>query len=207
MTTEMILAHMIGIMAAGTDTTANLLGSAVRRLTEHPDVRDVALADPTLWPAVVEEALRRESPADKTYWSATRDVEVRGEMIPKGSAVILSFSGANGDAERFPDPLAFDIDRPDITGSVALGVGRDFLPRRAARASRGADRARTALHAARWSGRRPGRAAALRSPPGHADARGAARYVGTLDMAVSAPASTVRGQRSVECLSGAQQCL
>jgi cytochrome P450 len=126
MTTEMILAHMIGIMAAGTDTTANLLGSAVRRLTEHPDVRDAALADPTLWPAVVEEALRRESPADKTYRLTTRDVEVRGELIRKGSTVILSFSGANGDAERFPDPLAFDINRPEITGSVTFGVGRHF---------------------------------------------------------------------------------
>jgi cytochrome P450 len=126
MTVEAVVAHMLGLVTAGTDTTANLLGSAVRRLTEETAVRDAAVADPSKWPSVVEEALRRESPADKTYRVTLRDTEIRGQAIPAGATVILSFSAANGDASVFPDPLKFDIDRPEIANSLAFGVGRHF---------------------------------------------------------------------------------
>jgi cytochrome P450 len=126
MSTEDVLAHMIGIVAAGTDTASNLIGSIVYRLTLEPGVRDAAIADPSLWPAVVEEALRRESPGDKALRTVTRDTEIAGQHLPKGSAVLVLMPAANGDPEVFPDPLKFDYQRPEIGSSRHFGIGRHF---------------------------------------------------------------------------------
>ncbi|WP_181779123.1 cytochrome P450 [Pseudonocardia pini] len=126
MSTDEILAHLVGIVAAGTDTTANLVCSLVARLTAEPAVRDAAIADPSLWPAVVEEGLRRETPGDKATRMATRDVEIAGQQLHAGDLVLVLFAAANGDPDRFPDPLAFDIDRPGIAESRHFGTGRHF---------------------------------------------------------------------------------
>ncbi|GHE80619.1 cytochrome P450 [Amycolatopsis deserti] len=126
MTTEEILAHLVGIVAAGTDTTSNLVCSLVLRLTREPAVRDAAIADPGLWPAVVEEGLRRESPGDKAVRVVTRDTELAGRTLRAGDKIMVLFAAANGDPDRFADPLAFDIERPGISGSRHFGTGRHF---------------------------------------------------------------------------------
>ncbi|WP_156517797.1 cytochrome P450 [Rhodococcus sp. LB1] len=124
MTTAQILAHMVGIVAAGTDTTSNLICSMVYRLTLETEVRDAAIADPTLWPAVVEECLRRESPGDKALRTVTRDTELAGYTIPQGSAVLVLFAAANGDPDVFDNPLRLDLRRPEIKESRHFGAGR-----------------------------------------------------------------------------------
>jgi cytochrome P450 len=59
------------------------------------------------------------------FRNTTRDAEVAGTRIPKGSMVALLIGSANRDERRFPDPDRFDLDR-DAQGHIAFGFGKHF---------------------------------------------------------------------------------
>ena len=50
------------VLAAGFETTVNLLGNGIRLLLNSPDQLAKLAADPSLWPNAVEEILRLDSP-------------------------------------------------------------------------------------------------------------------------------------------------
>ena len=66
------------VLAAGFETTVNLLGSGIRILLEHPDQLAMLLEQPELWPGAVEEILRLESPVQLSARLAGVDTEVAG---------------------------------------------------------------------------------------------------------------------------------
>ena len=68
------------LLAAGFETTVNLLGSAVGLLLQHPDQLEAVQGDPSLWPGVVDEALRMEGPVQMTGRFATREAVLRGDL-------------------------------------------------------------------------------------------------------------------------------
>jgi cytochrome P450 len=113
------------LLVAGNETTTNLIGNAVHALLEHPAELARVIKDPSLVPALVEEALRFESPVQTVFRTVTRDAEVAGVAIPQGSIVAVLLASANRDERRFPDPDRFDI-RRDATGHVAFGFGEHF---------------------------------------------------------------------------------
>jgi cytochrome P450 len=123
---EKIVAHMVGLTAAGTDTTANLIGSAVRYLSEHPATRTKVLEHPLLWDQVIEETLRRASVARLLLRVTTKDTAIAGVQIAAGSRLALNVAGANSDPSKFADPLRFDISRSTNTDHIAFGAGRHF---------------------------------------------------------------------------------
>jgi cytochrome P450 len=55
-------AMALQIVVAGSDSTGNFIGSAVRLLAEHPEVQEQVRAQPALVPTYLEEVLRIESP-------------------------------------------------------------------------------------------------------------------------------------------------
>jgi cytochrome P450 len=113
------------LLVAGNETTTNLIGSAVRLLLEHPAVLERVRVEPELVPAVVEEALRHESPIQLVFRTVTREVEIRGVRIPQGAVVAPLLGSANRDERRFPDPDRFDP-RRDPRGHLAFGFGVHF---------------------------------------------------------------------------------
>ena len=54
---------------------------------------------------------------------ATKDTEINGTPIPKGSMVMIKFSSANRDAEAYPDPHTFDVERENAKTQIAFGYG------------------------------------------------------------------------------------
>lgn len=121
-----VLAHMIGIVAAGTDTTANLIGSMVRYMTERPELLDELRAEPALWPTAVEEGLRRSSVAPQARRLATVATRIGEVEVGKGTMVVAAIAGANGDPQTFPEPLVFDLHRTNLADHIAFGFGRHF---------------------------------------------------------------------------------
>lgn len=115
--------HLLELVAAGNDTTANLMGNILLFLDRDPALRERVLADPGLWPAVVEEALRRRPTSPHLMRVALEDVELSGVRIPKGSVVVVNVTGGNNDPDRFPDPREFDPDRPNVREQLAFGKG------------------------------------------------------------------------------------
>jgi cytochrome P450 len=126
LTNDEVLAHMVGITAAGTDTTANLIVNMVRFFTQAPDQLELVLDDPSLWDNAVQEGLRRSGIANQVFRISTRESEIAGVTVPAGSAIALSLPAANADPDMFPDPLRFDVRRENAKENLAFGRGRHF---------------------------------------------------------------------------------
>jgi cytochrome P450 len=114
------------VLAAGFETTVNLLGSGIRILLEHPDQLAMLLDDPELWPGAVEEILRLESPVQLSARIARHDIEIAGRTVKGGELVILYLAGANRDPKVFPDPHRFDITRENAGKHLSFSGGRHF---------------------------------------------------------------------------------
>ncbi|MFD8405465.1 cytochrome P450 [Streptomyces anulatus] len=110
------------LLAAGIDTTANMLGLGVFALLADPVQLDALRADPDLAGPASEELLRYLGVADPLLRSALEDVEVEGELIRAGETVTVSVQAANRDPRRFPDPDRLDI-RRRATGHLSFGHG------------------------------------------------------------------------------------
>jgi cytochrome P450 len=123
---DQVLGHMIGITAAGTDTTASLIVAMVRLFTEHPDQLELVLNDPELWDNAMAEGLRRSAIANQIFRMSTCETELAGVTIPARSAIALCLPAADADPEKFPDPLRFDVLRANAGEHLALGKGRHF---------------------------------------------------------------------------------
>lgn len=114
------------VLAAGFETTVNLLGSGIRILLEHPDQLALLLDQPDLWPGAVEEILRLESPVQMSARVARVDTEVAGRTVKRGELVILYLAGANRDPEVFEDPHRFDVTRTNAGRHLSFSGGRHF---------------------------------------------------------------------------------
>jgi cytochrome P450 len=119
-------ATVLLLLGAGFETTVNLLGNAVVLLDAHRDQWKELQADPSLWPAAVEEVLRHDSPVQITGRTATTDVSVAGRRIRPGSRVTVLLGAANRDPAIFPDPARFDITRDNAREHLAFSAGAHY---------------------------------------------------------------------------------
>ena len=110
------------LMAAGSGTTWKQMGTTLALLLQRPDLLAAVRDDRNLLRAVIEESLRWE-PTDPMFsrW-VTRDTELHGVQIPKGSVVHICLGSGNRDPLRWERPDEFDPYRP-AKPSLAFGGG------------------------------------------------------------------------------------
>jgi cytochrome P450 len=120
-----ILTYVTVVAGAGNETTTRLIGWAGKVLAEHPDQRRELVDDPSLIPNAVDELLRYEPPAPHVGRYVAREVELHGERVPEGSAMLFLVGSANRDDRRFPDGDRFDIHR-EIGQHLAFGYGAHY---------------------------------------------------------------------------------
>ena len=101
LTEDEILQMLVQFLVAGNETTTNLIGSTVKRLIEDDDLMASVRADLDLVPAIIEETLRLESPAQGLFRTATADAEVGGQQVKEGDMVFLMYSSGNRDDDAF----------------------------------------------------------------------------------------------------------
>ncbi|MFC6878741.1 MULTISPECIES: cytochrome P450 [Actinomadura] len=100
------------LLVAGNETTRNALAHGLHLFTEHPDQRDLLLADyDARIGGAIEEIVRYVSPIVQFRRTLTRDHELGGRRLRAGDKVVLFYPAANRDPEAFADPDAFDITR------------------------------------------------------------------------------------------------
>ncbi|OBI74621.1 cytochrome [Mycobacterium sp. E740] len=114
------------VLAAGFETTVNLLGNGIRTLIEHPQHLETLARRPELWPTAVEEILRLEPPVQLTARFATEDTEIAGQLIRRGDGVILYIAGTNRDPQVFDDPHRFNLERENAGKHLSFSGGRHF---------------------------------------------------------------------------------
>jgi cytochrome P450 len=121
-----ILTFVNVLASAGNETTNRLIGWTGKVLADHPDQRRELAADRSLIPNAIEEILRFEPPSINGARYVTRDVEIYGQTVPAGSAVMLLRGAANRDHRVFPpDGDLFDIHR-QMDHHLAFGYGIHF---------------------------------------------------------------------------------
>ncbi|ACY98141.1 MULTISPECIES: cytochrome P450 [Thermomonospora] len=113
------------ILIGGDETTRHVISGGMYQLCIHPDQRRKLLDDPGKIPAAVEEMCRWVSPVKNMNRTATRDFELRGQLIREGDKVLLLYPSANRDEEVFDDPFRFDIERSP-NDHIAFGNGPHF---------------------------------------------------------------------------------
>jgi cytochrome P450 len=121
-----LFSMVVLLIVAGHETTVSLIANAVLALLQHAEQRAELELDPERIPAAIEELLRYDSPVERTLnrW-ATTDVELGGQTIQRGDAVIAILGSANRDPARFVDPDTLDLDRTD-TKHVGFGRGSHY---------------------------------------------------------------------------------
>ncbi len=99
------------LLAAGTATTANLIGNGTLALLRHPGQLERLREDPSLIPAAVEELGRFDAPVQADLRRALADCEVNGAALRKRDNVVLLLGAANRDPDVFENPDRLDFGR------------------------------------------------------------------------------------------------
>jgi cytochrome P450 len=122
-----LFATLALILAAGHETTTNLIGNGLYTLLCHPGELAKLAARPELIGPAIEELLRFEGPVSKTTRRPAGGAprQLLGHEIQPGEEVEVLLASANRDDEAFPDPDRLDLARGD-TRHLAFGFGAHF---------------------------------------------------------------------------------
>ena len=115
-----------GLLIAGHETTANVIGIGVLALLENPEQADFLrnAEDPKVIANAVEELMRYLSIIQNGQRRvAIEDIEISGETIKAGDGVIIDLAPANWDAKAYPEPDKLDLSR-NATQQLGFGYGR-----------------------------------------------------------------------------------
>ncbi|MGU3501152.1 cytochrome P450 [Mycobacterium sp. C31M] len=115
-----------GLLIAGHETTANVIGIGVLALLENPEQADFLrnANDPKVIANAVEELMRYLSIIQNGQRRvAIEDIEISGETIKAGEGVIIDLAPANWDAKAYPDPDKLDLSR-EAGQQLGFGYGR-----------------------------------------------------------------------------------
>jgi cytochrome P450 len=116
------------LFAAGQETTARLLASALKQLALHPELQDELRAHTDRIPNFVEETLRVESPVKTDFRMARRTTTIGDVEVPAGTPVMLLNGAADRDPGRFECPAEFRADRSNTMDHLAFGRGHHSCP-------------------------------------------------------------------------------
>lgn len=133
LTDEEILPIAMLLVIAGFDNTANFITTGIAGLLQHPAQLELFLTDPDgLAPTAVEETLRHgrfslgipvAGGGAFPPFVATEDVEIDGQLVAKGDAIMIDPGATAHDGIALPDSEKFDITRqnnPQLTLSYGL---------------------------------------------------------------------------------------
>lgn len=114
----------MNLIIAGHVTVTRSIGNAITTLLAHPDQLQAVLGDQTLVPAMVEEIIRYESPAQGLFRTVRSETTLGGVRIPAGAHVMVHWGSANRDESTFENPGTFDVRRVSTATHVGFGKGQ-----------------------------------------------------------------------------------
>ena len=120
-----IFINSVLLLAAGHETTTNLIGNGVLALMHHREQWEALVNDPSLIEPAVEEMLRFDSPVQWTSRVTSEPVEIGRQQIPAGEILLGCVGAANRDPDKFMDPDRFDIRRKE-NKHLSFGTGIHF---------------------------------------------------------------------------------
>jgi cytochrome P450 len=113
------------LLTLGHEITFNLLAGSVCHLLSERHLWDQLLEHPKILANATEELLRFISPILWIPRKMTKDTELDGHILRKGSRVYLGIGAANHDPSQFTNPDTLDLTRSK-PHSLAFGYGSHF---------------------------------------------------------------------------------
>ena len=119
---EDLLINLVLFLAAGNETTRNLIGNGTLALLRHPEQLQRLRDAPGLLDTAIDELLRYDSPVQVDGRIVRESLEIGGKKIKPGQRVLCILGAANRDPAAFPDPDTLDIGR-EAGNHLAFGRG------------------------------------------------------------------------------------
>lgn len=110
------------LLAAGHETTRNLISNSVLALAKNPAQMQLLRDQPELLKSAIEELLRYTGPVQKLSRWTREDVTIGGYAIPRATLVVALVGAANRDPAFYTDPHKLDI-RRSPNPHLAFGRG------------------------------------------------------------------------------------
>lgn len=121
-TDDELIADVILLLGAASETTVNMLSLGVYTLLRHPDALATLRVDPSVTRNAVDELLRYDSPAQLVGRYTEHDLEVADTVVPAGSRLTLLIGAAHRDPDRYPEPDRLDPYRAEPR-PLSFGMG------------------------------------------------------------------------------------
>jgi cytochrome P450 len=123
LTDAQIASFFVLLSVAGNDTTRHTTSHAMVALAEHPDQRDLLLADiDGRIDLAVEEFVRWASPVMTFRRTVVKPARLHGRKLAEGDKVVLFYPSGNRDERAIEDPYRFDVTR-DPNRHLGFGGG------------------------------------------------------------------------------------
>lgn len=116
------------LFGAGQDTTATLLGNALRILGERADLQAILRENPAQIPDFLEEVLRFSGPVKSTFRLVRKPFSLGGIHLPVGTTIMITSAAVNRDPRKFASPREFCLGRPGAREHLAFGRGIHTCP-------------------------------------------------------------------------------
>ena len=116
--------QVVLLYLAGHETTVNLIGNGTLALLRHRDQLERLVGDPSLDAPAVDELLRYDSPVQVSRRITTTEVEIAGETVGPGEAVLTLLGSSNRDETRWgPTAADLDLGREGAGAHLSFGSG------------------------------------------------------------------------------------
>jgi cytochrome P450 len=123
LTERELIGFCILLLAAGNETTTNLITNGVRILTEQPSMQTELYRTPDVIPSFIEEVLRYYPPIVAIGRVATQDIEIGSQTVKAGDQLISWVGAGNRDESKFSEPDEFNLRRkPNSHLSFGFGI-------------------------------------------------------------------------------------
>jgi cytochrome P450 len=121
-----VLAALRVILAAGHETTTNLVANITHQLLRDRRLWKRLVAEPALVPAAVEEGLRFECSVQGTSRDTTQEVRLGEVNVPADAKLHVMMAAVGRDPDTAEDPDVFRLDRTGPPRHLGFGHGPHF---------------------------------------------------------------------------------
>jgi cytochrome P450 len=121
LTDEERLGVVTVLLLGGLDTTRGMITNIAFHLATRPGTEDL-LQRPEWWRSDLDEFIRFEPTVSFMARTCTRDFELGGTQLKAGDRVVIDFTSANRDPDRFERPNELSFDRPS-NPHAGFGMG------------------------------------------------------------------------------------
>ncbi|MFC9545248.1 cytochrome P450 [Streptomyces sp. NPDC014603] len=113
LTEQEMISTCVLLLNAGHEATVNSTVNGWWALFRNPGQLAALRADHSLVPRAVEELMRYDTPLQLFERWVLDEIEIDGQVIPRGAEIAMLFGSANHDPAVFTDPDRLDLTRAD----------------------------------------------------------------------------------------------